>query len=319
MNRRRFVQGTAAAGLAISAAQAQAQRPTAANEPQSPNAFWPEGARFVVSVSLQMEAGAQPDRGANGPWGELDPKYPDLPTGKWYEYGIKEGIPRLLDMLDRKKVKATSHMVGLAVEKNPALAKEIVDRGHEPAAHGYTWEPIYAWTPEQERASYEANVASIERATGQKPVGYNAPAMRATPATFGILQDLGFLYHTDDLSRDEPFLIPVRNRPFAVAPYTFLLNDLQNFENRWRTTADFAGELKAEFEALYEESARKRRMISVSMHDRVAGRASRMRVIEEFIAYAQSRPGVVFLRKDQIARFALSSPLTIREEGLASN
>jgi hypothetical protein len=34
---------------------------------------------------------------------------------------------------------------------------------------------------------------------------------------------------------------------------------------------------------------------------------------EEFITYAQSHPGVVFMRKDEIARFALASPQTIRE------
>ncbi|MEP7353110.1 MAG: polysaccharide deacetylase family protein [Acidobacteriota bacterium] len=304
VDRRRFIQvGTAAAAVAGQARAAQ-------------NSFWPNGARMVVSLSLQMEAGAQPDRGASGPWGALDTKYPDLPTEKWYDYGFKEGIPRLLEMYERRKVKVTSHMVGMAVEKHPSLAKEIVERGHEAAAHGYTWEPVYSKTPDEERASYEKNVQAIERATGKRPVGFNAPGMRATPETFGILQDLGFIYHTDDLSRDEPFLIPVRGKPFVVVPYTFMLNDLQNFENRWRTSADFAGEVKAEFDALYAESAHKRRMISVSAHDRVAGRASRTRVIEDFIVYAQKHPGVVFLRKDEIAKFALESPQTIREGDL---
>jgi peptidoglycan/xylan/chitin deacetylase (PgdA/CDA1 family) len=315
MDRRGFMKGSTALGLAMGVAKAQApgQGGGGASARAGRNEFWPGGARLVVSLSRQMEAGAQPERGAAGPWGVLDTKYPDLPTEKWYEYGFKEGIPRLLDMYDRRKVKVTSHMVGMAVEKHPALAKEIVQRGHEPAAHGYTWEPQYAKTPDEERASYQANVQAIERATGMRPVGFNAPGMRATPATFGILQDLGFVYHTDDLSRDEPFLIAVKNRPFVVVPYTFQLNDFQNFENRWRTCSDFAGELKAEFDALYEESARKRRMISVSAHDRVAGRASRMRVIEDFIVYAQRHPGVVFMRKDEIAKFALASPLTIRE------
>jgi hypothetical protein len=115
------------------------------------------------------------------------------------------------------------------------------------------------------------------------------------------------------LSRDEPFVIPVRRKPFVVVPYTFQLNDLQNYENRWRTRADFAGEIKAEFDALYVESERKRRMISVSAHDRVGGRSSRVQVLEDFVAYAQRHPGVVFMRKDEIARFALASPLTIRE------
>lgn len=316
MDRRQFVKHSAALGLAMSAAQAQEPQQAAAGGPRRVD-FWPQGARLVVSLSLQMEAGAQPERGANGPWGVLDARYPDLPTEKWYEYGFKEGIPRLLDMYDRRKVKVTSHMVGMAVEKHPALAKEIVERGHEAAAHGYTWEPQYAKTPAEERASYEANIRAIEQATGTRPIGFNAPGMRATPETFGILQDLGFIYHTDDLSRDEPFLVPVAGKPFVVVPYTFVLNDFQNFENRWRTCSDFAGELKAEFDALYDESAVRRRMISVSAHDRVAGRPSRTRVIEDFIAYAQTHPGVVFMRKDEIARFALASPLTIREGGLA--
>jgi peptidoglycan/xylan/chitin deacetylase (PgdA/CDA1 family) len=314
MDRRRFIQGSTALGVAMSSARAQSSRRRASTQLTG---FWPDGARLVVSLSLQMEAGAQPDRGAAGPWGVLDPKYPDLPTEKWYEYGFKEGIPRLLDMYDRKKVKVTSHMVGVAVEKHPALAKEIVQRGHEAAAHGQTWAPVWAASPEQEKASYEAALRAVEQATGTRPVGYNAPAMRATPRTFEILQDLGFLYHTDDLSRDEPFVIAVRRKPFVVVPYTFQLNDLQNYENRWRTCADFAGEVKAEFDALYAESARKRRMMSVSSHDRVAGRASRTAVMEEFITYAQRHPGVVFMRKDEIARFALSSPLTIREGDFA--
>jgi len=308
MNRRNFI--TNSSVLALAASPAVQQR--VARE-----GFWPGGARLVISLSMQMEAGGQPERGANGPWGALDERYPDYPTQKWYEYGIKEGIPRMLDMFDRKRVKMTSHMVGLAVEKNPAVAKEIVQRGHEAAAHGQMWSPIYASTPEQERASYESNVRAIENATGARPIGFNAPGMRATPRTFEILQDLGFVYHTDDLSRDEPFLIAVRRRPFVVVPYTFQLNDYQNYENRWHTCDEFASELKREFDALYAESARKRRMLSIAAHDRVAGRASRTAVMEEFIAYAQRHPGVVFMRKMEIAKFALTSPTIIREDGLS--
>jgi peptidoglycan/xylan/chitin deacetylase (PgdA/CDA1 family) len=317
MNRRNFMKSSSVFGVALaSTSTASAQNVPSTKSSAQPTGFWPDRARLVVSLSMQMEASAQPERGANGPWGILDANYPDLPTQKWYEYGIKEGIPRLLDMYDRKKVKVTSHMVGLAVEKNPALAKEIVQRGHEAAAHGQTWAPIYSSTPEQERASYEANIRAISNATGTRPVGFNAPGMRATPATFAILQDLGFVYHTDDLSRDEPFLIAVRQRPFVVIPYTFQLNDLQNYENRWHTCDEFAAELKREFDALYAESAHKRRMISVSSHDRVAGRASRTAVMEEFIAYAQRHAGVAFMKKTDIANFALSSALTIREDGL---
>ena len=66
---------------------------------------------MVISMSMQMEAGAQPSSGAESPMPPIDPKYPDLPATKWYEYGFKEGLPRLLDMFDRQQVRVTSHMV----------------------------------------------------------------------------------------------------------------------------------------------------------------------------------------------------------------
>ena len=75
----------------------------------------------------------------------------------------------------------------------------------------------------------------------------------------------------------------------------------------------YGGDLKAEFNALHAEGEHRRRMMSVSAHDRIAGRPSRTKTHEEFITYAQSHPGVVFMRKDEIAHFALSSRQTIRE------
>ena len=321
MDRRAFMQTsilTAAAMVTISAARTS--QPTRIRqeviEMKNSGAFWPNGARLVVSVSMQFEAGAQPEQGAESPFPVIDSKYPDLPVAKWYDYGFKEGIPRMLDMCDRVGVKVTSHMVGAAVERNPQLAKEIVQRGHEAAGHGQTWTPQYSMTPDEERTSYQASIKTIETATGTRPVGFNAFWLRGTPRTLEILQDLGFIYHIDDISRDEPFLVPVRNKPFVVVPYTIHTNDIVNYKGRHWTGAQFASELKYEFDQLYAEAATRRRMMSVSAHDRITGRPARTKVLEEFIVHAQKQPGVVFLRKDQIARFALESSATPREGSL---
>jgi len=321
MKRRDFIKNTAVSALAVSAvAQTLPPKGLAMQESStlpatftSEGPFWPDGARMVISISMQMEAGAQPSTGAESPMPPLDPKYADLPTAKWYEYGFKEGLPRLLDMFDRRNVKVTSHMVGAAVDLHPALAKEIVQRGHEASGHGQTWAAQYSMTPEQEREAYKQSIASIERATGTRPQGFNAFWLRGTPRTLEILQELGFIYHIDDVSRDEPFLINVKGKPFAVVPYTLHMNDIVDYESRYFSTQEYAGDLKAEFDMLYAESSKRRRMMSVSAHDRIAGRPSRAKVLEEFIVYAQSNRGVAFLRKDEIARFALGSSQTIRE------
>jgi len=320
MKRRDFIKDSAVSALAVNTARAFepetfgiGRSPISVPRADSKSSFWPDGARLVVSISMQMEAGAQPMSGAESPMPKIDPVYPDLPAAKWYEYGFKEGIPRLLDLFDRRKVKVTSHMVGATVDLHPGLAKEIVQRGHEASGHGQTWAAQYSMTSEQERGSYKQSIASIEHATGTRPLGFNAFWLRGTPHTLEILQELGFIYHIDDVSRDEPFVINVRGKPFAVVPYTLHMNDIVDYEARYFSTQEYAGDLKAEFDMLYAESSSRRRMMSVSAHDRIAGRPSRAKILEEFIVYAQNHPGVVFMRKDEIARFALSSPQTIRE------
>ena len=92
------------------------------------------------------------------------------------------------------------------------------------------------------------------------------------------------------------------------------MKDIVDYESRCFSSQEYAGDLKAEFDMLYAESSKRRRMMSVSAHDRIAGRPSRAKVLEGLIVDAQSDPGVVFTRKDEIARFALSSTQTILEE-----
>jgi peptidoglycan/xylan/chitin deacetylase (PgdA/CDA1 family) len=281
--------------------------------------FWPDGAKLVISISLQFEAGASPGLGDGNGFSQAGTKSADLTVEKLHEYGLKEGIPRLLEVFQRRRVRVTSHMGTAAVERNPELAREIVERGHEAAAHGHTRATEQSTTPDKERACYAENLESIRRVTGTRPIGFHALGLRTSSDTLQILQELGFLYHGDDVSRDEPFLVSVQGKPFVVVPYTMDMNDLVAYPNHSFTSEQYASELRNEFEMLYTEAESRRRMMSISAHDRIAGRPAHAKVLEEFIIYAQRRPGVVFMRKDDIARFALTSAITPREDQFSPN
>ena len=268
--------------------------------------FWPNNEQLVISISMQFEAGAQPNN-AEGPFPTLDSKYQDTIGPTWYQYGMNEGIPRLLNLFDKHAIKVTSHMVGKAVEARPDLAKEVVRRGHEASGHGMYWAPQYELTPEEEYKNYKESADLIEKVTGMRPIGYNAFWMRHSPKTLEILQDLGFVYHIDDLSRDEPSIIPVRGKPFAVVPYTIRNNDIGRIAGSTAMTgAAFLQELKDEFDILYEEGATRRRMMSISAHDRIAGTPTMIKAFDAFITYAKSHKNVSFMRKDAIAKWALT-------------
>ncbi|MFI8382496.1 polysaccharide deacetylase family protein [Pseudomonas sp. NPDC079086] len=313
-NRRDFMKGSlligtmAASGLALAGASSQRPLNSASVSQNAP--FWPGDSRLVISLSLQFEAGAQPAN-AESPFPPLDSQYPDTIAPSWYEYGPLEGVPRLLNLFDKHGVKVTSHMVGKAVEAHPELAAEIVRRGHEAAGHALYWAPQYSLSEAEERQHYQEASDIIERVTGQRPVGFNAFWMRHSRETLNILQDQGFIYHVDDLSRDEPSIIPVRGKPFAVVPYTLRNNDIGRIAGSTAMTgAALLQELKDEFDVLYEEGQYRRRMMSLSAHDRIGGTPTVVHALDQFIAYAKSKPGVAFMRKDEIARWALSRPDT---------
>jgi hypothetical protein len=97
----------------------------------------------------------------------------------------------------------------------------------------------------------------------------------------------------------------VNGRPFVVVPYTHRNNDIVRFDNPAMTASAFAQELKDDFDVLYAEADRRRRQMSISTHDRISGQPAKAKAIGEFISYAQRHPGVVFMRKDTIARWVL--------------
>lgn len=278
-----------------------------------PKTKWADGSRLVVSISMQFEAGGQPDN-AESPFPQnIQKGYIDLPAATWYNYGYKEGIPRMLDNWDKLGIKVTSHMVGTAVLKNPELAKEIVQRGHEAAAHGMNWSTQYTMPYEEEKKFIKDGVDAIKNVTGFTAVGYNANWLRRGPNTLNILQELGFKYHIDDISRDEPFIIQVKNQDFAVVPYTLRCNDIVLIEGKNFSADQFLQQAKMEFDQLYAESETQRRQMSISFHDRIGGTPQMVKAANDLIRYMQQHKGVSFKRKDEIAEIALHDKTTIRE------
>ncbi|MBC9929789.1 polysaccharide deacetylase family protein [Chitinophaga qingshengii] len=309
--RRNFIKQAGAAG-ALSVLPFSKLYSQPATNRQTPSR-WADGSRLVVSVSMQFEAGGQPDH-AESPFPQNMIKgYRDLPATTWYEYGYKEGIPRMLDNWDKLGIKVTSHMVGTAVLRHPQLAKEIVDRGHEAAAHGMNWSSQYNLSYEEEKKFIKDGADAIQQVTGITPVGYNANWLRRGENTLKILQELGFIYHIDDLSRDEPFVIQVNEKDFAVVPYTLRCNDILLIEGKNFSADQFVAQVKMEFDQLYTESNSRRRQLSISFHDRIGGTPQLVKAAHDIIRYIQQHDGVRFKRKDEIARMILKDKTAVRE------
>ena len=175
------------------------------------------------------------------------------------------------------------------------------------------WSTQYTMPYDEEKKFIKDGVDAIKKVTGFTPVGYNANWLRRGQNTLDILQELGFKYHIDDLSRDEPFIIQVKNKDFAVVPYTIRCNDIVLIEGKNFSADQFLQQVKMEFDQLYAESEKQRRQMSISFHDRIGGTPQMVKAANDLIKYMQQHQGVSFKRKDEIAEIALHDKTTIRE------
>jgi hypothetical protein len=280
-----------------------------------PNPNWPGGARVAVSFVLNIEEGAELSLAdgdeRNEPVHEItmETKTIDPNRDSHYEYGTKAAYWRIMRLLDG--VPATMNACGRAIERSPWLAQDAVARGHEVCCHGWRWETHATMNEATERAAIARACAAIKAATGSGPVGWHTKSA-ASVNTRRLLQEHGgFLYDSDDYSDDLPFFVPVEGKRHLVIPYAFDTNDM-NFHvgmQRFRLASDFSDYVIDAFDALYEEGAEAPKMMSVGLHLRIIGRPGRIGGLARVLRHMQSRPGVWFARRDQIARHWLDQSL----------
>jgi len=86
-----------------------------------------------------------------------------------------QGTPAVLEVLARERTQATFFLVGEQVQRNPALAAEIVAAGHEIGLHCNRHRNLLRLTPAQVAEDIARAQAAIEAATGRSPRLYRPP------------------------------------------------------------------------------------------------------------------------------------------------
>lgn len=130
---------------------------------------------------------------------------------EWRQSPSRVGIGTrwLLDLLERHSIEATFFVLGYVAEREPELIREIAERGHEIASHGYAHQPIYRLNEREFALDLERADRAIETASGRKAEGYRAPdfSMIAAvlPWAYRVLRECGFSYSSS--------IFPLRLQP----------------------------------------------------------------------------------------------------------
>lgn len=134
--------------------------------------------------------------------------WPGLPSR------VETQARRLLDLFDRAETRATFFVLGWVAERKPALVREIADRGHEIACHGYGHDIVYEIGPERFREDLRRGRAAIEAAIGGKVDGYRAPSFSITERSLWALEILA-----EEGFRFDSSIFPIRHHRYGIPSF----------------------------------------------------------------------------------------------------
>ena len=277
---------------------------------EPPHAQWPGGARIAVNFNLNVEAGGERSILEGDAESEdvlTDIGFPSyagrrsLLVESVFEYGPRVGAWRLLRLFRRYGVKISVLGVVRALQQCPELTRACLAEGHEIVSHGWRWLDYTGMDEAQEREHIRLAVAGLVALTGAAPAGWfnGRPSVRTRRL---LVEHGGFLYDRDYLGDELPFWTKEAGRDHLVIPYSLETNDNRFDRNTGFSNGDeFAAYLIDAFELLYAEGAERPKLMSVALHDRLAGRPAKAAGLKRFLDHATQRGGVWFCTGREIA------------------
>jgi allantoinase len=279
---------------------------------QAPNPGWPNAAQIAVSIVLNYEEGgencilhgdAHSESVLTDVGGEPLPNARNLNVESTFEYGSRVGFWEIMRLVKNYGVDATIYAVGMALERNPQAAAEMVRSGFEVACHGQRWIDYQFVSEEAERADILRNIEIITQMIGRRPLGWYSG--RPGPNTRRLVVETGgFLYDSDAYNDDLPYWTQISGRPHLVIPHTFDANDsrLQRGGD-FSTGEDFFNYCRDAFDWLYRKGVQGQpRMMTISLHGRIIGRPGRIGALARTLDHIRRHDSVWLCNRAAVAQ-----------------
>lgn len=268
---------------------------------------WPDGKRSAVCLSFDFDAESgflfrEPEK-AKRSLADLEER----------RFGPRVGVDRILRMLDRLKLRASFFIPGWTVEHHLPESKRIRDAGHEIGAHGNVHEAVAFLDQAQEKAIMVEQLRILASGLGVKPAGYRSPSWDVNVWTPALLKSHGFLYDSSLMGNDVPYTLDTPEGPLTEVPVQWIMDDAPLFRHVYGAGNVIADPARVfdlwsrEFAAMHGENG----CFVLTCHPFVSGRASRVALIEELVAFIRKRRGVWFATCEEVAHWHEKSARTV--------
>ncbi len=262
-------------------------------------AAWEGGARCAVALSFDSDHETNELRDGGQSIGRLSQG----------QYGARQGVPRILEILGRAGVKASFYVPAVTALLYPDEQRRVIAEGHEIGIHGWIHERNSELPAEAERELQMRSADTLEKICGRRPVGIRTPSWDFGPQTLAITREMGLLYDSSLMADVDCYELEMDGKPTGVVelPVEWIRDDAVYFNmNRFAALrpytppSDVFDIFRREFDAAYREGG----LFQLTMHPHVTGYRSRIWILEELVRHIRGHEGVWFATHADIVRYA---------------
>ncbi|MDB5913070.1 MAG: polysaccharide deacetylase, partial [Ramlibacter sp.] len=266
-------------------------------------ARWTGGASCAIALSFDTDHETNEMREGGESIGKLSQG----------QYGNRQGIPRILEILARHDVRASFYVPAVTALLYPDEQRGIAERGHEIALHGWIHERNSVLAEADERDLMLRSADVLEKLAGRRPVGIRTPSWDFSPNTLAITREMGLMYDSSLMADVDCYELLLDGEPTGVVelPVEWIRDDAVYFNmNRfaglrpYTPPADVFDIFRRELDAAWQEGG----IFQLTMHPHISGYRSRIWILEELIRHARSLGSVWFATHADIVRHAKGTP-----------
>jgi allantoinase len=266
---------------------------------ERPKLKWPNGARVAFYVGLNIEH-FEVDKPSTSIFGGTAMLVPDPLNYGWRDYGVRVGIWRMIEALDKYKMRASVLLNADVCARYPQIIEAGKQRKWAWCGHGKN-NSIFqtGMNVDDERKALQDMISTVSKATGQPVKGWLGPALSETFETPRLLKELGLTYVLDWCADDQPF--PLNVPGMMSVPYSIEINDITLFVSKGLSGEAFYQMVVDQFDQLYKEGEQSGRVMAICLHPFVVNQPFRQKYLEKALAYIAGHDGVWLTTSDEIA------------------
>ncbi len=218
---------------------------------------------------------------------------PDVPNFSWADYGMRAGLPRILDLFTSRGLPASASFNAGVIDAYPQAAVAMRDAGWEFVGHGMHQKAMNH-VDGGEAALIKACIDKIEGFTGRKLRGWLSPGLRETLDTPDLLKAAGLDYVCDWVVDDLPSYLTTTNGPLVAMPYNLEVNDSIIYAIERQATGEMARRLAHTLRLFEAESARNPRVLAIGLHPHLIAVPHRFHELVQMLDLLQASDKVLF-------------------------